>query len=253
MGVAAGDIDRDGNPDLYVTNYWNQPADLYALQDDGVFTNRIAIWGAHEATRKTVGWGAQAADLNRDGWLDVVVMNGHVINQAFKKIPYQMRPQLFEGSPEGLKIDSRGVLSPFWQRKTLGRSLAILDWNRDGRPDLVAGHLDAPVSLVENRTVINSNAWLRLQLVGTTSERDATGAEVTVKTNYGSWSSWVFGGDGFQCTNESILDIGLGESNAIDNIQVKWPSGQTQVFDGVPLNSECLLVEGLDSVVPRQL
>ncbi len=94
-------------------------------------------------------------------------------------IPFRMQPQLLRGSRRGFTLEDQKSAGRYWQREQLGRTLAMLDWNRDGRIDLLANHLDAPVSLLQNDS--QAQNWLQLELVGVTSERDAIGAEVRVE------------------------------------------------------------------------
>ncbi|GAA5506598.1 beta-barrel assembly-enhancing protease [Novipirellula caenicola] len=253
MGIAAGDFNRDGLLDLHVTNYWQQPANLFLQRSGGFFTDYAAQYGVAEPSRATVGFGTQASDFDRDGWLDLAVLNGHVfdpVENNTPEIPFRMPPQLFRGHHGGFALDVTATeADSFWSTPTLGRTLAKLDFNRDGRPDLVANHLDASVALLENRT--EGGHWLRLDLVGVTSERDAVGAHVTVRHADDVWHSWVIGGDGYLCTNESTVDFGVAAHSQVAEIKIEWPSGARQIFTGVDTNQSYLVVEHDDRLVPR--
>ena len=241
MGLALGDFDRNGWIDFHVTNYWDQPSDLYLQQPGGLFQNATMGHGVGTPSINRVGWGTQATDLDRDGWLDLVVLNGHVVDRQQANTPFEMPPQLFQGGPKKF----RGVTpesSDYWSRATLGRCLATLDWNRDGRTDLVANHLDVPVALLQNDSE-NGN-WIRIELTGRRSERGATGATVTIESKDGTWTRWVVGGDGFQCSNESVVDVGLGGRQGPVAVQIEWPSGTTQRIDELELNRRYLVIEG---------
>ncbi|QEF98603.1 ASPIC and UnbV [Stieleria maiorica] len=247
MGIAAGDFDRNGLVDLHVTNFWNQAADLYSQETPGVFTNVNAKRGLYEDTRMTVGWGSQAVDFDRNGWLDLPVLNGNLTDHRQRGRAYQMLPQLFRGDAGGFELQNPA--DRYWSTPALGRTMAVLDFNRDLKPDLVTNHLDAPAALLENRTV-TENA-LQLELIGTTSERDAIGAKVSLTSGDESWVGWVFGGDGLLCTNESMLDFGLGPYDSIDRIEVAWPSGTRQSFSDVKANRRYLIVEGEVELLQR--
>lgn len=251
MGVAHGDFDRNGLLDLHVTNYWDQPADLYLQQPGHFFVNANAKRGIYSDSRATVGWGTQAVDFDRNGWLDLAVLNGHVIDYRSRGENFKMRPQLFRGAAGGFRLVEPGdVGGDYWQDPALGRTMAVMDWNQDLKPDLVANHLDAPVALLENRT--GGGNSVRLELVGTDSERDAVGTEVTLRCGEESWTGQVAGGDGFLCSNEPVLDFGIGAAETVDLVQVRWPSGATQQFHDLPANQLYLIVEGDSAVFLRK-
>ncbi|EMI19404.1 ASPIC/UnbV domain protein [Rhodopirellula maiorica SM1] len=253
MGIAAGDFDRNGLLDLHVTNYWQQPANLYLQRSSGFFTDYAAQYGIAEPSRATVAFGTQASDFDRDGWLDLAVLNGHVfdpVENNTPEVPFRMPPQLFRGARGGFALDAQATEADlFWSTPTLGRTLAKLDFNRDGREDLVANHLDASLALLENQTA--GGNWLRLDLVGVTSERDAIGAHVTVRQADDVWHGWVIGGDGYLCTNEPTVDFGVGDYSQVAEVKIQWPSGAQQVFTNVDTNQSYLVVENDDRLVPR--
>lgn len=156
--------------------------------------------------------------------------------------------QLFIGGPAGFQIlpptmlaDSNDARNNYWNRQTLGRTMAVMDWNRDLKPDLVCNHLDAPVAILENQTE-GGNA-VQFELVGVISERDAVAAELTVICGRDRWTSWVTGGDGFLCSNEPFLDVGIGPHDQIDEVWVRWPSGAHQRFSDIERNQRYLLTE----------
>ena len=253
MGVAFGDFDRNQRIDLYVSNFWNQAADLYLLQSSNSFAPGNYRLGLFEDSVETVGWGTQAADFNHDGWLDIAVLNGHVSDMTRRGQPYEMRAQLFQGSRQGFSMvkPSRRSDQAYWTELTLGRTLAMIDWNRDGRMDLVANHLDQPVALLENQTTIKRGKSIQFELVGTVSERDAIGATVTVQQQDERWTAWQTGGDGFLCTNQNQLHFGIGDHPVVESVTVKWPSGKEQIFSSVSTEGAYLIIEGQDELVQR--
>lgn len=257
MGVAGGDFDRDGSLDLFVTNYYAQPNNLFLQRTPGFFTDMASSYGLSEDSHEMVGFGTQASDLNRDGWLDLTVVNGHVFEPAQNgtpDIPFRMLPQLYRGGPSGFVMQSTMEVdegSPsFWRTPRIGRTLVRLDFNRDGRPDLVANSLDTPVSILENRT--ESQHWLRVDLVGTASERDAVGAEVIVVCSDEQWHGWMTG-ETYMGANENTVDIGIGAHQQIDHLHIVWPSGIRQSFEEIPADSHCLIIESDDTIDYRHV
>ena len=254
MGIAFGDFDRNHSIDFYVSNFWKQAADLYLLQKHGSFASGNYRLGLYEDSVDTVGWGSQTADFDHDGWLDIAVLNGHVTDLTRRGQAYRMRPQLFRGSRTGFELarPNSNDNKNYWSQPSLGRTLAMLDWNRDGRMDLVANHLDRPAALLENQTDINQKSSIQLELVGTNSERDAIGATVHIQNGDESWSGWQTGGDGFLCSNQNQLHFGTGATKLVESLRVRWPSGTEQIFEAVKTNQSYLLIEGQDELVTRE-
>lgn len=250
MGIASGDFDRNGQLDFHVTNFWNQSSDLYLLQDTGLFENETGKRGLLEPTRLTVAWGTQAADLDQDGWLDLIVMNGHLTDHRNRGEPLEMLPQTFRGSETAFQlVEPPRSSQEYWAKPALGRCIALLDWNRDGKVDAITNHLDAPVALLENQT--DADNGLMIDLVGVKSERDAIGAKVTLISGDQSWTAWNTGGDGFLCTNESVLSFGIGNREAIDELRIDWPSGEYQRFVDLAPHRRYLIIEGSTNAFPR--
>ncbi len=243
MGIASGDFDRNGQIDFHITNYTDESSDLFLQNSSGLFVNQFLQYGLDQATRSQLGWGTQAVDFDGDGWLDIAILNGNIYKDSKDGSPYRMVPQLFQGSHRHFTIvPSHSNSDSFWSTPTLGRTVATLDWNRDGRTDLIANHLDAPVALLQNESV--GGNWIQLELVGTTSERDAVGTEVVIRCGDETWTQWVTGGDGFLCSCEPVLSIGIGSAKKIDALEIRWPSGLEETHTIDTINHRHLFIEG---------
>ena len=126
------------------------------------------------------------------------------------------------------------------------------DFNRDGRLDLLCNHLDQPVELLQNQTGGQGHS-ITLELVGVVSERDAIGAKVTVVAGEHQHTAWMIGGDGYMCSNEAIVHVGLGpECESVERIKIDWPSGQRDQFTSLSPDQRYLVVEGATQVFTRQ-
>lgn len=242
MGVAMGDFDRTGTLDLHVTNFYAESSNLFLQRNSGLFSDEIRRDPMYRSTLDVLGFGTQAIDVDNDGWLDLAVLNGHVHDQRSRGRPYQMLPQLFRGTAAGF-VQQKGLdTRAYWSTLQLGRTLATLDWNRDGRMDLIATHLDRPAALLENQT--RGGHWLQLQLVGVESERDAVGAKVVAEVAGQTLTEWVYGGDGFMCTNEPLVSFGLAEADHVDRLTIFWPAGTIAQFESLAADKRYLIVEG---------
>ncbi len=242
MGVASGDFNRDGTLDLHVTNFTSESVNLYLQTQSGFFTDEALKYGLHEPSYDVLGFGTQSGDFDNDGWLDLAVVNGHVYDARKHNTAYQMKPQLFAGDSSGFMPVDPAAAGAYWDTHRLGRTLAMLDFNRDGRLDLLANHLDEPIALLQNESP--PRQWIELELVGVTSERDAVGAEVRVIAGSETFTAWQMGGDGYMCTNEPMVHFGLGDIERIDTVEIIWPSGHIDRFEQVAPRARYLAIEG---------
>ncbi len=241
MGIASGDFDRNGRIDFHVTNFYNEPVNLYLQRPSGLFVDEAGSWGLRAKSMPVLGFGTQAGDWNNDGWQDLFVLNGHIYDASYANIPYRMKPQLFAGRAKGFDEVPTDALAPYFATPQLGRSVATLDWNRDGKLDLVASHLDLPCAFLENQTP--SGHWLQFETIGTTSERDAIGTMIRVFAKELDFTGWQLGGDGYMCTNEPIVAFGLGEIESVERIEVTWPSGTLQTYTDLSVDRRYKLIE----------
>ncbi|MDP1799313.1 MAG: FG-GAP-like repeat-containing protein [Planctomycetaceae bacterium] len=243
MGIAAGDVDGDRLLDMFVTNFYEQSNTLYLQRPGRLFEDATRRAGLREPSWKFLSFGTQCLDADLDGWLDLVVTNGHVLDLTAKNIPFRMRPQFFHNSGQGHFQEVSGPeIGGYFQHEYLGRGLARLDWNRDSLPDFVVSHIEMPATLVTNCTGEKGN-FFAVRLVGTQGTRDAIGAEITIHAGDRVWTQHVVGGDGYQCRNENRLIFGLGAATHVNHWSLRWPSGAISEFGEAPANVELVAVE----------
>jgi hypothetical protein len=250
MGVAAGDANGDGKLDLFVTNFYRESNTLYLQDREGLFVDATAASGLRAPSYHMLGFGAQFLDGELDGIPDLVVTNGHIDDLSHEQVPYKMPPQYFRGLGGGKFAElPPAELGEFFAGKYLGRGLARLDWNRDGREDFVVSHLDAPAALVTN-TSTETGHYLAVQLRGVKSSRDAIGTAATLTSAGRRRTQWLTAGDGYLASNQRQLVFGLGPERQVEKLLVRWPSGLTQEFAELPADQELILVEGSSRVTP---
>jgi tetratricopeptide (TPR) repeat protein len=249
MGVAADDCDGDGMLDLFVTNFYEESNTLYKQQKTGMFSDNSVPSGLAAPSIKKLGFGTQFLDVQLDGHPDLVVANGHIDDLTHMDVPYEMVPQLFVNDGGGGFVEvPASQLGGYFDTPNLGRSVARLDWNRDGREDFAVSHLGKPAALVENQTESVGN-FLQVRLRGTISSRDAIGSIVIVECGSDRWTRQLAAGDGYFASNQRQLVFGLGDHARIDRVIVRWPSGVEQVFNAsVPVNSEITVIEERDGI-----
>jgi tetratricopeptide (TPR) repeat protein len=178
MGIALGDLDGDGRPDLAVTNFLGEGTTYYQNLAGGQFVDRTADVGLMSASRSMLGFGIAFLDADNDGHLDLATANGHV-NDYRPTFPYAMPAQLLRGGPGGHFADVSESAGAPWQLPRVGRGLAVGDLDNDGRGDLLILSQDGPLAYFHNRTDGGQSITFRLE--GTVSNRDGMGARVTVQ------------------------------------------------------------------------
>ncbi len=241
MGIAAGDFDKNGSLDLHVTNYENENSNLY-LSHRGSFQDRNVQYKLGAVSKLLVGFGTQPIDVENDGRLDLVVTNGHIEDSLSNRGPFQQPLQLFRNVGDQFQLAVVTDASQYWSSQHVGRGLATLDFNRDGREDLVITHLGEPSALLLNQTP-SENHWLQLELIGVESERDAVGARIRIRFGDQESTDWVIAGDGYLSHNEAVVSFGLGNASRVDEIAIHWPSGHQQIIRDVPADRRLLVIE----------
>ena len=250
MGIAPGDYNHDGQLDLFITNFSEESANLYLQQTGSGFTDLAIRYGLDSVSLPFVGFGTKAIDLDRNGWLDLLVTNGHIFDMTFYGEDYEMAPQCLMAHGNRFELSEVQDDSGYWTDTYLGRVMAVFDFDRDGDLDVLVNHLDKPLALLRSETETEGH-WVQFELSGVISERDGIGARVVVKTTGGDQTQWVTAGDGYFCSDEAVLDFGLGRRSEIESVQIHWPSGELQSFKSPEPDQRYLVVEGDAEIYQR--
>ncbi|MGB7328951.1 MAG: ASPIC/UnbV domain-containing protein, partial [Rubripirellula sp.] len=208
----------------------------------GTFEDCVVSYKLDVVTRKMLGFGTQAIDYDNDTVWDLIVGNGHIEDQTEKDSLFAMPTQVLAGREDGFLLQQCAGDDDYWNSAHFTRGMAKCDFNRDGLVDVVATDLKKDVVLLQNQTVTD-NHWIQLELVGTSSERDAVGARVTIEIESKALVQAVQTGDGYLSKNESALFIGLGRAESIDQVRVQWPSGAQSLYRDLTCNHRWLLLE----------
>jgi len=244
MGVAVGDANGDGLPDLFITNFYRESNTLYVQQPDRTFAVQTRAANLRDGSFSMLGWGTQFVDADLDSDLDLLIANGHVHVPNQPGTPYRMPAQFYRNRGSGrFELVPSDEVGSFFAEPRLGRSLARLDWNRDGRDDACVSHLDSPVALLTNRTP-KAGHFLSLRFVGTRGSRDAIGTVVRLWTAGRQSTFQLTAGDGFQCSNERRIIVGLADDDRVAELDIDWPGGTTQTWRDVAADQELLVIEG---------
>jgi hypothetical protein len=247
MGIDAADVNGDGIPDFVVTNFNDQYHSLLFGSKSALYENRTVASGLAGMTKLYVGWGTKFLDFDNDGNLDLIFGNGH-INQVIETtrtdVKYQEPLLLLHNDSEGNFQNMREQAGPAFRSTYLARGLAVGDFNNDGAIDVVVTRLNELPVLLRNNAP-QKNFWIGFELQGTVSNRDATGARITVIHGRSRLVRWITGGSSYLSAHDKRVIIGLGTNPAQSsfNAEILWPNGQVQKLSNLEPNRYHKIVE----------
>jgi enediyne biosynthesis protein E4 len=231
MGVDAADYDSDGLVDVFVTALSNETYPLFRNNGDDSFTYTTQTSGVGQVTLTYSGWGARFADVDNDGWRDLVVAQGHVLDTIEKTsgwLTYRQPPLLMRNTGKGFTNVS-ATAGPVFSTPLAARGAAFGDLDNDGDTDLVLGQTDGPPVVLRNGGT--RNHWLGVALVGAQGNRQGLGARVAVTDAAGRRQIFdVTTAGSYLSSNDPRLLVGLGTSAGVRSVEVRWPSGRAQTI-----------------------
>lgn len=260
MGIAIGDYLHNGRPSLYVTNFADEYNVLY--RNDG-------NWDFHDVSYQSgialpalpwVKWGTAFADIDNDGWLDLLAVNGHVYPQV-DKLPanagYREPSNLFLNQTDGTFCDASAQAGPALMQPRVSRGLAVGDLFNDGQMDAVIEDLDGAPVILRNQG-ISGRHWASFELAGTKSNRLAIGAKLKIAGGGMTQTEEIHSGGSYLSQNDLRVHFGLGDAKKIDLLEIRWPSGATDVIKDIPADQFYSVLEGKgivsrDQILPMPL
>ncbi len=252
MGIAAGDMDGDLRPELFVTNYFNETNTLYRNEGSLSFLDVTQEFGVAAPSRNRLGFGVSLSDYDNDGWSDLLIANGHVQDQlasvGILNEPFAQLSQLLVNRQGKRFDDASATAGSFFKTPGVARGTAAADVDGDGRVDVAVLRLNDRAAFIRNVT-IDAGHWLGLELRGTASNRDGVGATVIVRSGKQAWRRDRMAAASYLSCDSPVLHFGLGDTQRIDTVTVRWPSGRHEVFRTVSINQRTLLVEGNGTAV----
>ncbi|HKS30253.1 MAG TPA: CRTAC1 family protein [Pyrinomonadaceae bacterium] len=249
MGLAVGDYNSDGRVDFYVTNFSDDSNTLRRNEGEGIFADVTLQSGHGEVTMPFLGWGTCFVDYDNDGWLDLLVANGHVYPAVDKfqwGTSFAQQPLLFRNLANGRFERVGAAPGSGLARAWPSRGLAVGDLDGDGLVDAVFNNIDTTPAVLRNVTK-KAGHWLSLRLVGDIakkSPKDATGARAFLTVGKQRRRLDVFSGASFGSQNDTRLHFGLGTATRVDKLEVRWPGGAVETFEVPGVDRVLTLVEG---------
>src|SRR6266852_2713135 len=250
MGSTIADYNGDGHLDIFKTNFSDDTSTLYRNNGDGTFTDATAAAGLGLYTQY-LGWGTMFFDFDNDGWPDLILVNGHVypeVDSQHLGSSYKEPRILYHNNGDGTFSDVSSAAGSGITAAASSRGLAVGDMWNDGRISAVVSNMNAPPSLLVNQ-LRSSNHWIAIHTVGAKSNRDGIGARIRVKTASRILVDEVRSGSSYNSNSDMRVHFGLGPATKIEWVEVRWPSGITERFTGLAVDTIHTVKEGSGSAV----
>jgi hypothetical protein len=235
MGADFRDVNNDGQPDIWYTALEKETFPLLINHGGGVFDDATLRSGLGWETMPMSGWSNGIFDLDNDGWKDLFVARGHVLDnsQEILSWPYKQPNSVFRNLGNGKFENVSATAGADFQAAAVHRGAAFADFDNDGRVDVVVTVLNGQVKLFHNLTQ-SGNHWILLQLRGTKSNRMGLGARIRLTSEDGSRQyNHVTTSVGYSSSSDSRVHFGLGKSKTAREIEIAWPSGIRQTLRNV--------------------
>jgi hypothetical protein len=257
MGVSVGDFNRDGLLDIVKTNFAGDTDSLYQNLGDGSFEDKTYLSGLGINTRY-LGWGVGFVDLDNDGWLDIVVANGHVypeVDGSHVDAPYAERKYVYRNLRNGQFEEVTPLAGPGMMAPVAARGCAFGDYDNDGNLDVVVNCVNSPPQLLHCAATIPRN-WIKIRVVGKKSNRAGIGTRIIVTAQTAPQDHSGIGkqplrqveevrsGGSYYSQNDLRIHFGLDAATKADVVELLWSSGTKDVFRDLPANHLYVLEEG---------
>ncbi|MGH9539558.1 MAG: CRTAC1 family protein, partial [Terriglobales bacterium] len=250
MCISLGDFNNDGLLDLYISDFQRSSDHIWQNDGNGFFDEVSDQAGITRATHEVLSFGGGFLDYDNDGFIDIFIANGHVypeVEQATPGIHYKQLNSLFHNERNGKFVEVSQSSGNAFQKPYVGRGVAFADFDNDGFVDVVVANNGDVPSLLHNSGG-NGNHFLNFKLTGTKSNRDAIGARIRVLAGGSSQIREIEGGGSYLSQSDLRANFGLGKADRAETVEIRWPSGQQQVFHNVEADKFYQVEEGSDRI-----
>jgi hypothetical protein len=248
MGVGVGDFALDGHLDVLKTHFQREPSGLYRNSGKAEFVDVAAQYGLGRENR-FVSWGAGIVDLDNDGFPDIFLVTGNVfpeLEKVFPQYPYRSSRIIFRNLGTGRFEEMIEEAGPGVAERHASRGCAFGDFDNDGDLDILIMNINEPPSLLRN-DVPEGNHWIKVQLVGTKSNRSAIGTRIVVRYGKKIQAQHLLSQSSYLSSNDRRLHFGLGSEGNVD-IEIYWPNGLQESVKNVAADQLITIREGLGIV-----
>ncbi len=246
MGVDFGDVNRDGWLDLFVTNFSGETNTLYLNEKNGFLVDATSRTGLGHPSINLLGFGTKFVDLDLDGWLDIFIVNGHVIDniKLFNRdYTHAQQKQIFINQGNETFLDQTKSIGGDLLKPAVGRGAAFGDIDNDGDIDIAISNNNGKANLLLNEGKPKGH-WIGFQLEGKTCNRQAIGSKLKITTDSGVQVAWVNPAASYLASNDLRVLFGLGPDEMVTSLEVQWPGFGKDLFENLTSNSYYRIVQG---------
>jgi enediyne biosynthesis protein E4 len=246
MGADFGDYKNTGWPSVFVNALANQKYKLFR-NDKGTFDDVTDSIGLGASTMSHSGWGAKWVDYDNDGWLDLFIAQGHVMDniQLTEPTLRYLEPPLLLKNEQGRFSNVSSQSGSVFTTPIAARGSAFGDLDNDGLVDVAINCNNGKAIILRNQSA-NGNHWLALNLIGVSSNRDAIGSKIRLVTDSGQQQTrFVSTAGSYISASDKRAHFGLGPSKKIQLIEITWPSGIVQRIESVSVDQILTVKEPL--------
>jgi hypothetical protein len=251
MSADAADVMNNGLLYVFVSHLDFELNRLYRNNGDGTFTDDTIASGLGQTNILNSSFGARIFDFDNDGWRDLLVINGHILDNIplyHPEVKYAESKTLYRNLGNGQFIEATKTQNAGFRSPRVGRGLAVGDYNNDGWQDFLVSNNGEDAQLFRNdgpsEPAGSGNHWLAVRLIGTKSNRDGNGA--ALKLIAGDLKSYdqAKGGMSFCSAQDPRIFFGLGKHESVDTLEIRWPSGTLDSLHNLPVDSFVVVEEG---------
>lgn len=253
MGIDLGDFMNEGRLGFMVADFSKRPDHVWKNIGKGAFLEVSGPSNLGSLGFPYLGFGAGFFDYDNDGWLDIVIANGHVypeVEQPGSDEHYLQPNQLFHNEKNGTFKETTQQAGTGFQQKHAARGVAFGDFDNDGNLDLLINNNDGSPTLLHN-TGTQGNHFVNLKMVGTKSNRDAIGTRVTLTIGNLKLKREVKNGGSYLSASDPRLHFGIGTATKIDSVEILWTSGAKQTLQNLEADKFYQVTEGAKSPTPQ--
>jgi hypothetical protein len=252
MSADAADVMNNGLLYLFVSHLDFELNRMYRNNGDGTFTDFTIASGLGQTNILKSSFGARFFDFDNDGWRDLLVINGHILDNIplyHPDVSYEEEKTLYRNMGEARFVDVTRTQDQDFRAPHVGRGLAVGDYDNDGWQDFLVSNNGEDAQLFRNEggssPEAKGNHWLAVKLIGIASNRDGIGAALRVKA--GDFTSYdqMKGGMSYCSAQDPRIYFGLGKHEKVDSLVVRWPNGYVQEMKDIPADVFVVVTEGV--------